>query len=170
MKLSSQRRCIPVGCHLRHCQRALLYAGSWNVRLLVEASGDRQICCACSTTHDGPGMERKLDLLVNLNITAFPLLASRRPSGLGLTSSPLVNGPFYIRVMSCRWTVMLLLCVCVCVCVVCLSMCMCACAYTCAPCMCAFMHVSVYVYAHVHCIYVYLCSAFDMQCTYIQSF
>ena len=26
MKLSSQRRCIPVGPRLRHCQRALLYA------------------------------------------------------------------------------------------------------------------------------------------------
>ena len=43
----------------------MLYAGSWNVCLLVEASGDRWICCARNTTHDGPGVERKLDLLVN---------------------------------------------------------------------------------------------------------
>ena len=64
-KLSSQHRCIPVGRRLRHYRRALLYAGSWNVRSLVEASGDRRICCAHSTTHDGPGVERKLDLLVN---------------------------------------------------------------------------------------------------------
>ena len=64
-KLSSQRRCIPVGHYIRHCQRALLYAGIWNVHLLVEASGDRQICHACNTTHDGPGVERKLNLLVN---------------------------------------------------------------------------------------------------------
>ena len=33
--------------------------------MLVEISGDHQICRAHSTTHDGPGVERKLDLLVN---------------------------------------------------------------------------------------------------------
>ena len=64
-KLSSQRRCIFVGRCLRHCRRALLYAGSWNVCSLVEVSGNRRICHARSTTHDGPGVERKLDLLFN---------------------------------------------------------------------------------------------------------
>ena len=33
--------------------------------MLVEASGDFRIYQACSTTHDGPGVKRKLDLLVD---------------------------------------------------------------------------------------------------------
>ena len=64
-KLSFQRKCFPVGHRLRHCRRALLYAGSWNVHSLVKASGDCRICRARSTTHDRPGVERNLDLLVN---------------------------------------------------------------------------------------------------------
>ena len=43
----------------------MLYASSWNVRWLVEASDDCWICRAHSTTHDGLAVERKLDLLVN---------------------------------------------------------------------------------------------------------
>ena len=43
----------------------MLYAGSWNIHSLVEASGDHRICRARSTTDDGTGVERKLDLLVN---------------------------------------------------------------------------------------------------------
>ena len=47
--------------------------------------------------------------LMNSNIATFSLLAFRRPGGMGLTSGPLVNGPFYIQVMSWLLTVMLLL-------------------------------------------------------------
>ena len=109
-KLSSQRRCIPVGRRLQHCQHALLYAGSWNVCSLVEASGDRRICHACSTTHDGPGVERKLDLLVNkLKHYSISIAGIQETKWFGSDIWPLVNGPFYIQVMSCRLTVILIL-------------------------------------------------------------
>ena len=45
---------------LHHCQRNVLYVGTWNVRSLVEASGDCQVCCVQLDI----SMERKLDLLV----------------------------------------------------------------------------------------------------------
>ena len=48
-KLLSQRRNVPVGCHLHHCRHTMLYAVTWNVCSLVEESGDHQVCRACGT-------------------------------------------------------------------------------------------------------------------------
>ena len=41
VKLLSRHGYIPVGRHLRHFRRNVLYVGTWNVRSLVETSGDR---------------------------------------------------------------------------------------------------------------------------------
>jgi len=64
-KLLSQCRKISVGRRLRHCQHTKLYAGTWNVRSLVEESGDRRVCRARSTSLYGKTVERKVDLLVS---------------------------------------------------------------------------------------------------------
>ena len=63
-KLLSQSRNIPMGRRLHHRQHTKFYAGTWNVRSLVEESGDRRVCCACGASQYGTTVERKLDLLV----------------------------------------------------------------------------------------------------------
>ena len=65
VKLLPRHGYIPVGRRLRHCRRNILYIGTWNVRSLVETSGDHQVCCShCVAYDDTAGVERKLDLLV----------------------------------------------------------------------------------------------------------
>ena len=53
-----------MGRRLRHCRRNVLYVGTWNVRSLVETSGDRRVCCSRRVAYGDTGVERKLDLLV----------------------------------------------------------------------------------------------------------
>ena len=50
-----------MGRHLCHC--TLLYAGTWNVHLLVKASGDRQVCHTHCVSPDSV-VEEEIDLLV----------------------------------------------------------------------------------------------------------
>ena len=74
------------------------HAGSWNVCSLVKESGDCWVCHTRGVPVCGTTVERKVDLLLkNSNIS---IATSRRPNGLALTSGPLVNGPFCIRVRS----------------------------------------------------------------------
>jgi len=63
-KLLSLYRRIPVGRRLRLFQHTKLYVGTWNIRLLVEESGDCQVCLARGAYICGTTLERKVDLLV----------------------------------------------------------------------------------------------------------
>ena len=64
VKLLPRHGYIPVGRRLRHCRRNVLYVGTWNVRSLVETSGDCRVCCSRRVAYGNTGVERKLDLLV----------------------------------------------------------------------------------------------------------
>ena len=91
-----------MGYHLLHCQYNKLYAGT------LYESRDLQVCHAHGTSWCNSTLKRKVGLLVTeLKTTTFPLPVSRRPSGLGLISGPLVSEPFYSEVMFCQYIVML---------------------------------------------------------------
>ena len=64
VKLLPRHRYIPVGHRLLHCRCNVFYVGTWNVCLLVETSGDCEVCCSRRVAYGDTGVERKLDLLV----------------------------------------------------------------------------------------------------------
>ena len=63
--------------------------------MLVEASGNRQICRARSTTHNGPGVERKLDLLVTkLKHYSIPIAGIQETKWFGYDIWPIGEWTF----------------------------------------------------------------------------